>query len=462
MKTMEEGGSLLNCAVEYRGEGNANLVITIKDRGLVIRFPKSKFNDKCLEEKLATIIGYFNNVIKPRLGERFLYPTSLLRISSQELEFVKSVICRERPLHRCLKDIYYPAGILMPDLTHPATHFNNNKGPTLSIELKPKTGVLFPENCPHTSLCNFCLKQFYKLQQGATDKLSDYCPLDLFSGDKTRMKTAIRALLESPQNNLKIFGDGVLLHDQYTANSDRCVKFVCGMLGDLDVLPDLLVAALSSEYKHNSTHYLNTSRKKPAVSQKETKCDKTKDPRVNNCSRQFQQRKSLTCSRGISREVAPAPSQQDRRICSDDKPVAGSDQGSVLDSVLWLQNQNKTTDHGAQEILETLLEEGTSLEDIQATLVLPEQEASKMSLELNQLRNYVLYATAKDLSIFVTLQPTHKSSPKNCPRIFVDNASFCFSVKVIDLDPKPLRRISKYVCKKDEWLNSWENWQQRF
>ena len=57
---------------------------------LCYRFPKSKFNDKCLEEKLATIIGYFNNVIKPRLGERFLYPTSLLRISSQELEVIST------------------------------------------------------------------------------------------------------------------------------------------------------------------------------------------------------------------------------------------------------------------------------------------------------------------------------------------------------------------------------------
>ena len=36
---------------------------------MVERFPKSKFNDKVLEDKLATIIGYFNNVIKQRLVE---------------------------------------------------------------------------------------------------------------------------------------------------------------------------------------------------------------------------------------------------------------------------------------------------------------------------------------------------------------------------------------------------------
>jgi len=107
------------------------------------------FNDKVLEDKLATIIGYFNNVIKQRLGERFLYPISLVRISSQELEYVSSVVQDARPASRRLKDIHFPAGILMPDLTHPATHFNNSKGmefcrarPSLSPIPQPATSCL--------------------------------------------------------------------------------------------------------------------------------------------------------------------------------------------------------------------------------------------------------------------------------------------------------------------------------
>ena len=39
-------------------------------------------------------------------------------------------------------------------------------GPTLTVELKPKTGYLLSANCPHPFLCNFCLKQFYKMEQG--------------------------------------------------------------------------------------------------------------------------------------------------------------------------------------------------------------------------------------------------------------------------------------------------------
>lgn len=53
---------------------------------------------------------------------------------------------------------------------------------------------------------------------------STYCPFDLFSGVETRMKSALKALLTSPQNNLKIFRDGVIVYDQESTCSDlECV-----------------------------------------------------------------------------------------------------------------------------------------------------------------------------------------------------------------------------------------------
>ena len=82
-------------------------------------------------------------------------------------------------------------------------------------------GYLLPANCLHPSLCNFCLKQFYKVEQGITRTLSGYCPLDLFSGDRTRMVSAIKALMRNPQNNMRVFGDGNILHGKETILEQR-------------------------------------------------------------------------------------------------------------------------------------------------------------------------------------------------------------------------------------------------
>ncbi|KMQ93231.1 inositol-pentakisphosphate 2-kinase [Lasius niger] len=47
---------------------------------------------------------------------------------------------------------------------------------------------------------------------------SKYCPFELFSGVEARMKAAVKELLRSPQNNLRIFKDGVVVYNQESPN----------------------------------------------------------------------------------------------------------------------------------------------------------------------------------------------------------------------------------------------------
>lgn len=47
------------------------------------------------------------------------------------------------------------------------------------------------------------------------EKISHYCPIDLFSGVPDRMNRAIRGLIDNPQNNLKILMDGKPVYSEY-------------------------------------------------------------------------------------------------------------------------------------------------------------------------------------------------------------------------------------------------------
>jgi len=78
------------------------------------------------------------------------------------------------------------------------------EGKCVSFELKPKCGLKEKETTPS----RFQMLQRIKLRDGEIERISEYDPVDLFSGKEQRVLKAMKALLADPQNNLVTFIDG--------------------------------------------------------------------------------------------------------------------------------------------------------------------------------------------------------------------------------------------------------------
>lgn len=444
--------SLKGLTMVYMGEGNANLVAAIKEKGAVIRFPKSKFNDKCQDTKLKNICKFFNHVMRPLLGPAFITPVSIVSVSLEDLQKLREKFRVERPVGRCCKDIHYPRGILMPDFSSPLPQLASGIGPTLTVELKPKTGYLLSANCPHPFLCNFCLKQFYKMEQGTIKRFSDYCPLDLFSGNLPRMVRAVQGLLDCPQNNLRILGNGNCLHDEHTTRSKRCVKFVEDMLGeDNDLLAHLVVSALTAEYE---PHILKDSHHHTPDTYRNIETTSTTGVNETDCD-------IVITKAGSERQQSKA-NRGERHCFSHGSGQEGIGEvlrpGSVLRAVHTIQSLNQLSDNQALELLHQLTTSGHEVQELEDLVIESYNEGGDRvdCDKLRKLRHYQLHATARDLSIFLSFRrAAGPKTAKASPCLHVNGQSYLFSINLIDLDPKQLHRISKYVSEKEKWMQSW-------
>lgn len=400
--------SLVGAKVVYRGEGNANLVVALTDRRIVLRFPKSKFADKNQDEKIQCIARYHNNVMIPELGENYVQQVNIGVISYQDLEDIKEAVKYSRPPQRCNKDIFFPKSLIMRDLALPSLEMEAcTMGTVLSVELKPKQGYRLLRNCVHQSLCNFCMKQWYKLESNKIEERSHYCPFDLYSGDPDNMSRAIDALIQSPQNNLRVFRNGDLMHGEDRV-TDQCLEFLTDFFDGEGKLSfnAVLIRALLSENK-NKCHNSQKSRESHT-------CDKDKSHLPKNC---------------------------------------------ILRAVLNLQRKTSITDSEALDILNDLLGTVDDITEIQRLITKPNKEVVKSSAysdKLRLLRNYMLAVTAKDLSIILTVREAKAGVDVNMigDYLRVRNKIFCYSWSIVDLDPKQLTRISKYVSQKQMWLEA--------
>lgn len=210
----------------YKGEGNANIVIALPHERRVIRFRKSlpgEVSPDGGKTRAHREVWYVRNVVSCFLASYAQTP-EIVRYDAADVAKLSDVIRPHRPEKRRHKVITDTYATKFPDYTFldlrlevDQTVFRSRS--TFCVEVKPKQGYLqkaeqrFP-GCP------YCLNQYAKLRKGDIVARSNYCPFELFSGVEARMKAAVKELLKSPQNNLRIFKDGIVVYNQESSPND--------------------------------------------------------------------------------------------------------------------------------------------------------------------------------------------------------------------------------------------------
>ncbi|XP_031477879.1 inositol-pentakisphosphate 2-kinase-like isoform X1 [Nymphaea colorata] len=233
----------------YRGEGAANLVLGYSGSssafvGKVIRVPKAslKKSEAVTSATILTtheqllwkdmpelvicsskeMISHFFalHVMCPLLGYTHTDAGRLVRVSKEFLEEVEKRIIGLRPVWRvdaAKVNTFCDYALLMSDHSL-FSHGLLSESHCIAVEVKPKCGFLpfssfiAEANAIKKKVSRFKMHQALKFHQGEISELSLYDPLGLFSGSRERMSHAIESLFTTPQNNFRVFLDGLLIY----------------------------------------------------------------------------------------------------------------------------------------------------------------------------------------------------------------------------------------------------------
>ncbi|KAI4389935.1 hypothetical protein MLD38_002101 [Melastoma candidum] len=230
----------------YRGEGAANIVLSYTGSsplfvGKVLRLQKAlkgKANNdsSCLSEHerllwscygeivsapTKEIAGrlFVQHVMSPLLGAKHVDAGIQVRASKKFLLEIEKNIESSRPSSRISAskvDTLCESALVISD--HSLFPSGNPKEDIcISVEIKPKCGFLpssryvVKRNAIKRRVTRFRMHQVLKFQNHEIEDLSDYDPLDLFSGSQERIRRALKALFSNPQNNLRVFLNGSLV-----------------------------------------------------------------------------------------------------------------------------------------------------------------------------------------------------------------------------------------------------------
>ncbi|XP_022538115.1 inositol-pentakisphosphate 2-kinase isoform X1 [Astyanax mexicanus] len=436
---------------KYHGEGNKSLVVSHVQHSRVLRLLKYPSEDaentqRTTEQAfqhILNIVEYNRNVMKPLLGEKYVHSGEVVKLP---LDFVRQLslkVQQERPELRCDKvmDTFSGCGLCLPNLTHLSPcHFGDHR-PPLCVEIKPKCGFLpfsrhVTKECKR-KVCRFCMHQHFKLANGKWNRLSRYCPLDLFSGSKQRMFVAIKHLLEEPQNNLKIFKGGELI---YSCKDDAKQQ------------PDLneLVQHLWP-YFHHSNGLYNGHQSSKAVFNEFIQVICGALLGSGDSSRSGEPRKVQLAE---SRSVCEASPLHRELLRSGNH---GLPKDSVLAKILQVQMLDNLDIEGVyplykrvEQYLEEFPKERNRLQVdgpydegfLEKVKTCPSEDDGSIEYAVGKVLQYRVAMTAKDCSIMITFAPCGEDEKLQANlEIQPPKPRFTYSVSILDLDPKPYDSI---------------------
>ncbi|KAI6688812.1 hypothetical protein NL676_025640 [Syzygium grande] len=192
----------------YRGEGAANIVLAYAGSaphlvGKVLRIHKSPTKEIAAQQ-------YARHVISPLLGSKHVDAGIQVLVTREFLEEIERNIKSHRPdwrIDAAKVDTLNESALLISDHSlFPHGIFKGNA--CISVEIKPKCGFLpfskhiARQNAIKRSTTRFKMHQVLKFHQQKIPNLSEYDPLDLFSGSKERIHEALKVLYATTRRTI--------------------------------------------------------------------------------------------------------------------------------------------------------------------------------------------------------------------------------------------------------------------
>lgn len=263
-----------------RGDGGANVDADIGVRACA-SVENNEEDDAVHPEKLVAFVS----VMAVFIGKEYVNIPEIVNITSESDRRRINDFCRPfRPAHRIDKEFCGQFGLLLPDATLlPETllvsglQHQLTPGDTFAVDIKPKQGwmlqdidvevttvgggggtghavglsettFLNPFDLKASTRCRYCTMQFSKLRTRKISRLSAYCPIDMFSGKPEAMRKSLNALLECPQNNLRVFRNGHLIYGDQAGSIKLDELKENFFNGDLTTFQDLIISCLLKNY----------------------------------------------------------------------------------------------------------------------------------------------------------------------------------------------------------------------
>lgn len=400
----------------FRGEGRANFVISARHRltgvRIVWRFAKARKSGLLTVKSRSELVNcYMKRIVAPFFDEQYLVDMNIVEfdtIDVHQLAKIPSLPANEKiekfedlfdlpdelsflPLNTfqrvhgavIVTNPKFLTSLQMLDATQlPMTIDDGRHTSTITVEIKPKQG--FFQNHPNFNVrhCNNCILQIEKsCGQSHFSQMYDFCPMDLFSGNYSRMHKAIRSLFLVPHRNLRIFIDGNQVHSDEKPLEENVFSetlFPRNEATSNDLISALCLALSGSQSK--------------------------KKFRLRNSSVLGQILRAQKVDEiGIVRAHAMYET-MDHHVKT-----------ALLDKAAL-------TRVGLEDILENKSIEGVDF--------------------LQQLRKYFLAATMKDCSIMISLRLIHScASPRDDVIRLPNGRFFAFAIKIVDLDPKTAKNL---------------------